>query len=145
VVGQIFGPHSLSCVWARPNFSFQIGNVYLLSFCHMSDLDSDSSSVEEHKDLLLIKMRASDLNFKDLPPLDKTDMEMIAQFAGSSSNKALKETASKNLYCFVACLALEHVSTECNRKNMRNLWLLAFSNFGEVLNCYFVSYEIYIN
>jgi hypothetical protein len=116
-----------------------MGNIYLFSFCQMSDSDldsdSDSSSVEEHQNLLLIKLRASNLNFKDLPPLEKTYSEIIAQIAGSSNKVLLRETAFKNLYCFVACMSclLEHISTECN---MRNLWLLAFGNFGKGLNFY---------
>ena len=100
----------------------------------MSDSESDDSC-DERNDEDMVRLKSSDLNFKDAPVLESSDFVLFSQYA-ASNNKVLRETCFKNLYCFAACLAMEHVALECPRTNMKNLWMLAFGNFSEVLNHY---------
>lgn len=101
----------------------------------MSDSESDNSSVNDRNDEDMVRLKTSDLNFKDAPAIQSSDFALFAQYA-ASNNKVLRETCFKNLYGFVACLAMEHVALECARTNLRNLWMLAFGNFGDVLQHY---------
>ena len=101
----------------------------------MSDSESENSTVNEKNDDDLVRLKESDLNFKDAPVLLTSDFVLFAHYA-ASNNKVLRERAFKNLYCFVSCLAMEDRSLECPKTNLRNLWMLAYENFGDVIQHY---------
>ena len=105
--------------------------------CSVDDDDTSSVGdkvVEERKNYSFMPS-SSELNLGDRSedPLD--DLEIMANYA-SSSNKWWRDTAFKNLYCFVCTLAMEGVTIDCNRTHSKELWFLAHGNFNNVLELY---------
>jgi hypothetical protein len=103
------------------------------------DEDDDMSSNEDTEQDKMKKYSfveiSAELNFGDKDEDMKDDLEILAEYA-SHANKWYRETAMKNLYCFVCMLAMEGVTTEFNRTRLKELWFLAHTNFNAVLELY---------
>ena len=97
---------------------------------------SDSSDDDNDEMVLDVELLVDSgaLNFGNVAATIN-DFDVFKKMA-ESNNRTLKEVCFKNLYVFACSLAMESIYAHYPRTIVKELWLLIFGNFGNVLEHY---------